>query len=442
IQIESNDDFLTVRGNIVGGNVQIFQNRGGAQVIDNRIDANLQCKENAPPPTGSGNQATSLEDQCASLGSAPTQPTPSPTPSPSATPGSPPSPTPTPQSPVDNGCNGVINGGRFENLEVPADTSCTLNGAIVDGNITVGVNATLHAIEVNVGGNIQAEGARDVTVHKDSRVGGNVQVKQGGSATVDGADVIGDIQYESNSSALNATNNRVGGNIQIFQNSGWISVTDNRIDGNLQCKENSPLPTGGRNQAASFEDQCAGFAGEPQVPTPPGGNSVTCQGFIGAGSYQNITVPDGGICNLVGARASGDVTVGSGATLKASRLVVDGHVQAQGAAVVTIHNSSIVGGNVTVNGGDSATVDGVLILGDLTVEGNRRALAVTGNQVGGAVQITGNQSGLVVRSNTVTGALQCQNNSLWPVADGNQAASLADQCVALTVRVFIPMVAR
>ncbi|MCB0117124.1 MAG: hypothetical protein KDD84_23650, partial [Caldilineaceae bacterium] len=49
IQIESNDDFLTVRGNIVGGNVQIFQNRGGAQVIDNRIDANLQCKENAPP---------------------------------------------------------------------------------------------------------------------------------------------------------------------------------------------------------------------------------------------------------------------------------------------------------------------------------------------------------------------------------------------------------
>ncbi|MEZ4834130.1 MAG: hypothetical protein R2873_19470 [Caldilineaceae bacterium] len=102
----------------------------------------------------------------------------------------------------------------------------------------------------------------------------------------------------------------------------------------------------------------------------------------------------------MGARASGDVTVGSGAAPKASRLVVDGHVQAQGAAVVTIHNSSIVGGNVTVNGGDSATVDGVLILGDLTVEGNRRALAVTGNQVGGAVQITGNQSGLVVRSNT------------------------------------------
>ena len=455
IQLESNSDFLRVERNVVGGNIQITQNSGGAQVIDNRIDGNLQCKENAPPFSGSGNQAASLEDQCAPFGGASSQPTPTatpsstpgntpsplPSPSPTATPGS--TATPTRPDNSDGQCRGVISGGRFENLEVPAGASCTLNGTFVDGNITVGVNAVLLATEVIVEGNIQADGATDVTVHKNSRVGGNIQVKQGASATVDGVVVIGDIQYESNNGALNATDNQVGGNIQIFQNRGWISVTDNRIDGNLQCKENSPPPTGGRNQAASFEDQCVGFAGEPQVPSPaPGGNSVNCQGFIGSQTYQNIVVPDGASCNLVGTRATGNVTVGSGATLKASRLTVDGHVQAQGATVVTLHDGSSVGGNVHIAAGDSATIDGVQISGNLTFDANRRTLAATSNQVGGDLQATGNAAGLVVRSNTITGALQCSNNSAPPIADGNQVTSRTEQCAAVSVRLFVPVVSR
>lgn len=449
IQLESNSDFLRVERNVVGGNIQIFQNSGGAQVIDNRIDGNLQCKENASPFSGSGNQAASLEDQCTSFGGASSQPTPtatssplpSPSPLPTATPGS----TATPPQPGGGGgqCRGVISGGSFENLEVPAGASCTLNGTFVDGNITVGVNAVLLAVEVTVEGNIQADGATDVTVHKDSRVGGNIQVKQGASATVDGVVVIGDIQYESNNGALNATDNQVGGNIQIFQNRGWISVTDNRIDGNLQCKENSPPPTGGRNQAAAFEDQCAGFAGEPQVPSPaPGGNSVNCQGFMGSQTYQNIVVPDGASCNLVGTRATGNVTVGSGATLKASRLTVDGHVQAQGATVVTLHNGSSVGGNVHIAAGDSATIDGVQILGNLTFDANRRALAATSNHIGGNLQAIDNVAGLVMRSNAITGALQCSNNSAPPIVDGNEVTSRTEQCAAVSVRLFIPVVSR
>ena len=52
----------------VNGDVQMFQNTGGVRVARNRIDGNLQCKENRPAPTGGGNVVQgNKEDQCARL---------------------------------------------------------------------------------------------------------------------------------------------------------------------------------------------------------------------------------------------------------------------------------------------------------------------------------------------------------------------------------------
>jgi hypothetical protein len=52
----------------VGGSVQVFQNKGGVRLARNRIDGNLQCKENRPAPTGGGNVVQgNKEDQCARL---------------------------------------------------------------------------------------------------------------------------------------------------------------------------------------------------------------------------------------------------------------------------------------------------------------------------------------------------------------------------------------
>lgn len=68
IQFESNSDFFQAQRNIVGGNVQIFQNNGGVEISQNKIDGNLQCKENAPAPTGGANTVRgSKEDQCSQL---------------------------------------------------------------------------------------------------------------------------------------------------------------------------------------------------------------------------------------------------------------------------------------------------------------------------------------------------------------------------------------
>ncbi len=68
VLLDDNSRPLAVTRNVVNGDVQAFQNTGGVEIANNRIDANLQCKENAPPPTGGGNVVQgNKEDQCKRL---------------------------------------------------------------------------------------------------------------------------------------------------------------------------------------------------------------------------------------------------------------------------------------------------------------------------------------------------------------------------------------
>jgi hypothetical protein len=65
IQYDAMRGYLRANGNKVGGNVQVVGNSGGAEIFRNRIDGNLQCKENKPRPTGGKNVVQgSKEDQC------------------------------------------------------------------------------------------------------------------------------------------------------------------------------------------------------------------------------------------------------------------------------------------------------------------------------------------------------------------------------------------
>jgi hypothetical protein len=58
----------SLTGTAVSGDVQYFTNRGTITIRSNRIDGNLQCKENQPAPTGGGNVVRgNKEDQCSRL---------------------------------------------------------------------------------------------------------------------------------------------------------------------------------------------------------------------------------------------------------------------------------------------------------------------------------------------------------------------------------------
>jgi hypothetical protein len=52
----------------VKGDIQLFENDGALVVSTNRINGNLQCKENDTEPTGGGNVVGgNAEDQCEDL---------------------------------------------------------------------------------------------------------------------------------------------------------------------------------------------------------------------------------------------------------------------------------------------------------------------------------------------------------------------------------------
>jgi hypothetical protein len=59
---------LSLRDNTIGGDAQVFKNRYWQRIYSNRIEGNLQCKENSTRPVGQGNTVRgSKEDQCRNL---------------------------------------------------------------------------------------------------------------------------------------------------------------------------------------------------------------------------------------------------------------------------------------------------------------------------------------------------------------------------------------
>jgi hypothetical protein len=68
IQVVSNQGSSLLKQNRVNADIQVFSHRDGVRIVSNRIDGNLQCKENSPAPTGSGNIVQgNKEDQCKRL---------------------------------------------------------------------------------------------------------------------------------------------------------------------------------------------------------------------------------------------------------------------------------------------------------------------------------------------------------------------------------------
>jgi hypothetical protein len=68
LQVKQNRGFQVALRNIIDADLQAFGNDGGFRIYANRIDGNLQCKSNDPPPYGGNNVVQgNKEDQCSKL---------------------------------------------------------------------------------------------------------------------------------------------------------------------------------------------------------------------------------------------------------------------------------------------------------------------------------------------------------------------------------------
>jgi hypothetical protein len=188
---------------------------------------------------------------------------------------------------------------------------------------------------------------------------------------------------------------------------------------------------------------------------PVRAEETTCTGTLTGVTVDNLRVPQDGSCTLDNVTAQGTIKVETGATLNATRINVVGNIQAEGAAVVNVADSSTVGGSIQIKQGGAARIDGVRVNADIQFESNSQALSATGNTVGGNIQAFQNQGGIQIAGNTIDGNLQCKENEPPPTGGNNVVhGSAEDQCerlatgestddsVVLTVRAYLAFVTR
>ena len=99
-------------------------------------------------------------------------------------------------------CRGTIGAISLDDVRVPTNATCTLNGTQLNGSVVVGRNATLRAVGARINGNVQGEGSAAVRVLQGSRVGGSFQAVQGGAVALLDSRVGGDVLADDNDRAV------------------------------------------------------------------------------------------------------------------------------------------------------------------------------------------------------------------------------------------------
>ncbi len=154
-------------------------------------------------------------------------------------------------------CRGLVTAVNQENVVVPVGATCTLENVTITGNVFVNPQAILTTRGVNIGGSIQADTHRRVTITSNSRITGDVQIKQGGNTRVISSRIGGTLEVESNTGTHFLSRNTVSGDMKVNQNTGLsTTIQYNRVNGNLQCQDNLPAPIGTGNTASLKESQC------------------------------------------------------------------------------------------------------------------------------------------------------------------------------------------
>jgi hypothetical protein len=110
----------------------------------------------------------------------------------------------------------------------------------------------------------------------------------------------------------------------------------------------------------------------------------------------DVTVPDGGTCELLGTRVEGNISIGQGGRLYARGVDVDGDIEGERTLEVQVTDRSNVGGNLQLESGGTAIVTGSHVDGDLSWEDQHGELQLQDTTVRGNVDVEGNTGSVTV----------------------------------------------
>ncbi len=194
----------------------------------------------------------------------------------------------------DVSCNSVnppagstVNG----SVTVDPGVTCTLDGVVVQGNVTVSSGGSLIGIHaVRTFGSVNATGAQAVSLDTGTRIGGALILDSTGGVQViaavgGGISIAGTTgasagspnvvcasssrQFQLRTSAPGApfsiggmpscaAGNAASGNMQILNNAGAVTVANNTVGGNLVCTGNTSISAASNSVNGAKTGQCAG----------------------------------------------------------------------------------------------------------------------------------------------------------------------------------------
>ena len=161
------------------------------------------------------------------------------------------------------------------------------------------------------------------------------------------------------------------------------------------------------------------------------GSNVTCNNvMLGAQSYQNIVVPAGAHCVLLGTSLTGNLELRTGASLEASNVTMDGNLLGVSAGGIRVTGGR-VGGSVQVEKSQALALGGTVVEGSVYLDANAGFIGLQDLRVTGDIQLTDNRGGASINRTVAGGDLECEGNLFTPSGGGNHATSKEDQCRGL-----------
>jgi hypothetical protein len=174
--------------------------------------------------------------------------------------------------------------------------------------------------------------------------------------------------------------------------------------------------------------------GTPALPPVTGHTEPGhCSGRIEAVSVDgDVTVPNGGTCELLGTRVGGNIWIGHGGRLYASGVDVDGDIEGEQALDVEVTDGSKVGGNLQLESGGTARPTASHVDGDLSWQDQHGELEIQNATVRGNLDLEGNTGSVTVSLSKIGGDLSCEENAPAPTGGGNAVSGeKEEQCVDL-----------
>jgi hypothetical protein len=171
----------------------------------------------------------------------------------------------------------------------------------------------------------------------------------------------------------------------------------------------------------------------------PAAAAYTCTGFVGAETIaDNVVVPDGAFCFLLGTVVRGDVLVEVGGNLRAEQVEFRGSITATDHGEFLV-NDGTVRGDIFATGGTGYTaVSGPEVRGDVTLVGNGGDdVAVFEANVRGTVTVSDNTTVRtpLIADNTIRRDLVCLDNTPAPTIGSSSPSTVRGtkigQCAGL-----------